>query len=209
MIVVRLILESFRFAWNALKMNLLRTTLSLLGVTIGIFAIISVFTIVDSLEKNIKDSLSFLGSGVIYVGKWPYTADAKGEYNWWDFWNRPNPSNREYKFLDDKLKSASSVAIFAKANTTLKRKSNSISDVGLNGGSYNYAELFDLNIEGGRYFNRKEIETGRNVAIIGSNVAKSLFPNEEDPIGQEKHEICSYWPFEERGGEFFGFREQG
>jgi len=184
-IVARLILESFRFAWNALKMNLLRTTLSLLGVTIGIFAIISVFTIVDSLEKNIKDSLSFLGSGVIYVGKWPFTADANGEYNWWDFWNRPNPSNREYKFLDDKLKNASTVAIFVDANTTLKRKSNSISDVELNGGSYDYGELIDLNISEGRYFNRKETETGRNVALIGANIVKSLFPNDEDPIGQE------------------------
>jgi putative ABC transport system permease protein len=166
-------------------MNLLRTTLSLLGVTIGIFAIISVFTIVDSLEKNIKDSLSFLGSGVIYVGKWPFTADANGEYNWWDFWNRPNPSNREFKFLDDKLNSASTVAIFAKANTTLKRKNNSVSDVGLNGGSYQYGDLVGLNIEGGRYFNRKETETGRNVAIIGANIVNSLFPNDEDTIGKE------------------------
>ena len=185
MIVARLILESFRFAWNALKMNLLRTTLSLLGVTVGIFAIISVFTIVDSLEKNIKDSLSFLGSGVIYVGKWPFTADANGEYNWWDFWNRPNPSYREFKFLDDKLKNGSSISIFADANTTLKRKSNSISDVGLNGGSFNYGELIDLNIAQGRYFNRNEAETGRNVAVIGSNIVTTLFPNGEEPLGQE------------------------
>ena len=185
MIVVRLILESFRFAWNALKMNLLRTTLSLLGVTIGIFAIISVFTIVDSLEKNIKDSLSFLGTGVIYVGKWPFTADANGEYNWWDFWNRPNPSYREYKFLDDKLKTGTNISIFADANATLKRKSNSISDVELNGGSYYFGDLFDLNIDDGRYFNPKEVETGRNVALIGANIVESLFPNGVDPIGEE------------------------
>jgi len=184
-IVVRLILESFRFAWNALKMNLLRTTLSLLGVTIGIFAIISVFTIVDSLEKNIKDSLSFLGTGVIYVGKWPFTADANGEYNWWDFWNRPNPSYREYKFLDDKLKTGTNISIFADANATLKRKSNSISDVELNGGSYYFGDLFDLNIDDGRYFNPKEVETGRNVALIGANIVESLFPNGVDPIGEE------------------------
>jgi len=184
-IVARLILESFRFAWNALKMNLLRTTLSLLGVTIGIFAIISVFTIVDSLEKNIKESLSFLGSGVIYVGKWPYTADANGEYKWWDFWNRPNPSYHEFKFLDDKLKTAADISIYAKANTTLKRKNNSVSDVKLIGGSYLYSNLFDLNIEEGRYFNTKETETGRNVALIGANVLESLFPNGQDPIGKE------------------------
>lgn len=183
--VARLILESFRFAWSALKMNLLRTTLSLLGVTVGIFAIISVFTIIDSLEKNIKDSLSFLGSGVIYVDKWPFAPDSNGEYKWWDFWNRPNPSNREFKFLEEKLKTASNISIFADARTTLKYKSNSISDVELNGGSYEFGELFDLNIEKGRYFNPKEVETGRNVALIGANVIKALFPNGENPIGQE------------------------
>ena len=72
------IYESFRFAWRALRSNVLRTVLSLLGVTVGIFAIISVLTMVDSLEKNIKDSLNFLGSGVIYVDKWRYTADNSG-----------------------------------------------------------------------------------------------------------------------------------
>src|SRR6187401_407773 len=101
--IVRQIFESFRFAARALKSNLLRTILSLLGVTVGIFAIISVLTMVDSLEKNIKDSLNFLGSGVLYVDNWPYPADNTGEYRWWDFWQRPNPSYTEYKCLQDNL----------------------------------------------------------------------------------------------------------
>jgi len=70
MLTLRLIFESFGFAWRALKSNILRTILSLLGVTIGIFAIIAVLTLVDSLEKNIKDSFDFLGTGVIYTEKW-------------------------------------------------------------------------------------------------------------------------------------------
>src|SRR6187551_1971269 len=97
MYTLRQFFESFRFAGRALKSNLLRTILSLLGVTIGIFAIISVLTLVDSLEKNIKDSLNFIGSGVIYVEKWPWLADESGEYKWWDFWSRPTPSYNEYK----------------------------------------------------------------------------------------------------------------
>ena len=71
-IITKLILESFRFAWNALKMNMLRTILSLLGVTIGIFAIISVFTLVDSLERSLKESFNFLGANTILVQKWPW-----------------------------------------------------------------------------------------------------------------------------------------
>ncbi len=121
------IYESFLFAWKALRSNVLRTILSLLGVMIGIFTIILVLTMVNSLEKNIRDSLSFIGTGTIYVEKWPWTADNDGEYRWWDFWRRPNSSYAEYEFLKVNLKNRSSIAIFAdKGNMTVKRGSNSI-----------------------------------------------------------------------------------
>ncbi len=181
----RLIFESFRFAWRALKSNLLRTILSLLGVTIGIFAIISVLTIVDSLEKNIKDSLNFLGTGVIYIDKWPFIADADGEYRWWDFWQRPNASLNEYKFLEANLKYQNGIAIFAnKGNATVKSGNNSVGQVRLVGGSHGYDNIFEVNVVNGRYFNYDEIEAGRNVAVIGYEIAKALFPNDEDPVGR-------------------------
>lgn len=185
MLTLNLIFESFRFALRALKSNLLRTILSLLGVTVGIFAIISVLTIVDSLEKNIKDSLNFLGTGVIYIEKWPFTADADGEYRWWDFWQRPNISYNEYKLMADNLKDYKGIAIFAGyRNSIIKRKNNSIGQVRLVGGSPGYNDIFEVNIENGRYFNNEELEAGRNVAIIGYQVAQALFPNNEDPIGK-------------------------
>src|SRR3954469_9737291 len=101
---LRQIFESFRFAWRALKSNLLRTILSLLGVTVGIFAIITVLTLVDSLHKNIKDSFNFLGTDVIYITKFPWDGGNSdgvgGERNWWTaYLKRPNPSYNEYKFL--------------------------------------------------------------------------------------------------------------
>ena len=180
-----LIFESFRFAWTALKSNVLRTILSLLGVTVGIFAIISVLTMVDSLEKNVKDSLNFLGSGVIYVDKWPYTADNDGEYRWWDFWQRPNPSFNEYKFLQANLNHQTGIAIYSgKGNSTVKRGNNSIGQIRLMAGSQGYDIIFEINIEKGRYFTTEEIEAGRNVVLIGYEVARALFPNEEDPIGK-------------------------
>ncbi len=186
MFVITQILESFRFAAKALRSNLLRTILSLLGVTVGIFAIIAVLTIVDSLEKNIKDSFNFLGTGVIYVDKWPYTADNNGEYKWWDFWRRPNPSYSEYKFFQANLKHAEAVAILArKGNMVVRRNSNSIGQIMLIGGSENYDRIFEVNLEKGRYFTLDELEGGRNVVLLGAEVAKALFPNDEDPVGKE------------------------
>lgn len=186
MFLIRQIFESFRFAVNALKSNLLRTILSLLGVTVGIFAIIAVLTIVDSLEKNIKDSFNFLGTGVVYVDKWPYTADNNGEYKWWDFWRRPNPSYNEYKFLQTNLKNADAIAILARrGNMVIRRKSSSIGQIMLVGGSEGYDKIFEVNVDNGRYFTLDELEGGRNVVVMGHEVANALFPNNENPIGQE------------------------
>lgn len=179
------IYESFRFAWKALKSNVLRTVLSLLGVTIGIFAIIFVLTMVDSLEKNIKDSLNFIGTGVIYYEKWPWIADDNGEYKWWDFWMRPTPSYNEYKLLQENLKHVSSIAIFAdRGRQVVKRDNNSIGQIRLVGGSEGYDDIFEMDIVNGRYLTLDEISSGRSVAVIGHEVALALFPNDEDPIGK-------------------------
>lgn len=185
MLTLRLIFESFRFAFRALKANLLRTILSLLGVTIGIFAIIAVFTIVDSLERNIKDSFSFLGSGVIYAEKWPFPGEGGGEYKWWDYWKRPNASYSEFKFLQTSLQNHDGITIFAaRGNTIVRRGSNSIGQIGLRGISTGYENVFEINVEEGRYFTFDEIEGGRNVVIIGYELAKSLFPN-GSAVGEE------------------------
>jgi putative ABC transport system permease protein len=182
---LRQIFESFRFAWRALKSNLLRTILSLLGVTVGIFAIITVLTLVDSLEKNIKDSLNFLGTGVIYVEKWPFLADNSGEYKWWEFWRRPNASYNEFKFLQENLKNQNGITIFAgRGNQVVRRNNNSIGQVRLVGGAQGYNNIFELNIEQGRFFTPEDLEGGRNVAIIGTEIYKALFPNGGSAIGE-------------------------
>jgi putative ABC transport system permease protein len=179
------IYESFRFAGRALRSNLLRTILSLLGVTVGIFAIITVLTLVDSLEKNIKDSLNFLGTGVIYIEKWPFVADNNGEYKWWDFWQRPNASYNEFKFLKATLKQQAAISIYAgKGNQNVKKDNNSIGQVRLVGGAQGYNEIFEVNVEEGRYFTPEEVEAGRNIALIGYEIKQALFPTGSSPIGQ-------------------------
>lgn len=181
---IRLTLESFRFAWDALKGNLLRTVLSLLGVTVGIFAIIAVFTVVDSLEKNIRSSMSFVGDKVIYVDKWPWVFEPN--FAWWKYFNRPVPSVREYRLLQKQLGSNNAgVAIFAsKSGNTFKAGSNSVDDAFLQGVSYQYRNISDVPVAEGRYFTQQEVDGARNVAIIGADIAANLFPG-RPALGQE------------------------
>ncbi|MBX2898212.1 MAG: ABC transporter permease [Cyclobacteriaceae bacterium] len=183
MLVFRLIFESLGFAWRALKSNILRTVLSLLGVTIGIFSIIAVLTLVDSLEKNIRDSFNFLGSDVIYVGKWPFTG-GNGRDWWKEYLMRPNVSYAEYKFLRANMKTAQTVSIFADVGgITVKAGNSGLSQITLKGADLDFDKIFEINIEQGRYLTNDEIEAGRNVVIIGYEVAKALFPNQDSPVG--------------------------
>ncbi len=178
---IRLIFESVRFALNALRSNLLRTTLSLLGVTIGIFTIILVFTVVDSLELGVRQSLSFVGDRVVYVQKWPWSFGP--DYPWWKYINRPQPIYNEFEFVRDRIEGAKAVSIQAGRRTVAKQGSNSTS-IYFNGISYDHKDVADIPVAEGRYFTQIESETGQNVAVIGSKVAEELFSG-RDPLGKE------------------------
>ena len=183
MLVVKLILESFRFAWNALRLNILRTTLSLLGVTVGIFAIITVFTLVDSLEKNVKDSFSFLGSDILYISKMPFIIKSREE--WLSYRNRPNPSFAEFEVLQKRLTTNTGLSISSGASGIASRANNSYNETSLLGVSFGYKDVTDLDIVEGRYFSRNEMSSNGNVVIIGDEVRRALFPNNEFPVGKE------------------------
>ena len=174
MILFKVIRESFRFAFQSLRGNKLRTLLSLLGVTIGIFAIISVYAVVDSLERNIRESLQSFGDNVVFVTKWPWASE--GEYAWWKYYQRPVPSIHELPFLEQRLEVADAVAFVAQAgNKTAKYKSNDVEGVNVSAVSHNYKDVYGFELSSGRYFSLLESSTGKPVALIGVNIADELF----------------------------------
>ena len=181
---IRLTWESFLFAAKALRSNLLRTTLSLAGVSIGIFAIITVFTLVDSLERNIRKDMSFIGSDVIYIQKFPWGFGG-GEYPWWKYFQRKPNTVSDFKFLKKNLKNAKGVCMMAfRGNITAKHGSDNMKGLLLMGTSYDLNVVRDLIIEEGRYFTQQEFESARDVAVIGAEIAEVLFPNQY-PVGKK------------------------
>lgn len=179
---LRQIFESFRFAWQALRTNLLRTTLSLLGVTVGIFSIVAVFTVVDSMKMNIRSQIDSFGKGVVYVGKWPWIMS--NNYPWWKYINRPNMKYAEYQYLKDNLENAQAISIMDGRMTTLKRKNNSM-EVRLAGVSYDYNLISDVPVGDGRYFMPSETDNSAFSIILGAKVKAALFPNQSDVLGEE------------------------
>lgn len=205
---LRLILESLFFSFNAIIANPIRTFLSLLGVTIGIFTIIAVLSLVDSLEDSIQDSLDFLGTDNLRVEKWPWEFDNPG-YEWWKFWKRPHPTYKEYAFLKENIKNAEAVEILVfRDGLTIKYLNNSSSEVNLTGIVYESKEINDYKILSGRYYTENEIILGSNYVIIGYKIMEDLFKNSDYAIGKEikikgvKFRVIGV--FEEEGESFVG-----
>src|ERR1700754_1086727 len=103
-----IILSSFKMALQEFRSNKLRTFLSLFGVTIGIFCIISVLSTVESLEMAVQKDIKALGNNTIYIDKWEYGGG--GEYPWWKYVKRPEPKYEEMKLLKEKVVNASNIA---------------------------------------------------------------------------------------------------
>jgi putative ABC transport system permease protein len=171
-----LLAESFVFAIQALRVNKLRTILSLLGITIGIFAIISVYTVTDTMEKKVRSDVASLGNNVIYVQKWPWVPEENGEYPWWKYMNRPVPGIKEMDELQKKMSTAEAMTYVATVdNQTIKYRSSSAENCEIICASQDYDKVRSFTLHEGRFFNDYESYNGRPVAVIGSDVTEALF----------------------------------
>ena len=208
MLILRLIIESFRFAYNSLVVNQLRTFLSLLGITIGIFCIISVFTIIDSLERTIRDSMSKLGSNVIYIQKWPWTPPpGESEYPWWKYLNRPIPTLAETQEILRRSGLTQYAVYNYGFNRTIQNGSNKAENVAIIGSSNGIIETWSLKISNGRPLTEEEFGAGSNFAMLGSAIAEQLFPG-VNPIGKtiklQGFTVYIVGVFEKMGEDMFG-----
>lgn len=123
--VFKVIIESFRQAWQSLVGNKLRSFLSLLGISIGIFCIIGVLSAVDSLEDNVRSSFDKLGNDVIYVDRFTWAEDPGDNY--WKWMKRPRPSYNDFKAIQTKVKSADMASFFTVVGgKTAKYRSSSV-----------------------------------------------------------------------------------
>ena len=182
MIFLKLFLESFRFAFAALRENKMRTSLSLTGISIGILTIIGVFSAVDTLRSNLQSSVDKLGSNTVYVQKWPWSFGP--DYPWWKYLSRPVPQIKDYEKLAERMEGAEGIAYeIGVGNRLIKYRSNSVEGAQLSSASHDYYKTRSFDFKEGRYFTEGESRAGTPVAIIGAGIAEGLFPN-GIPIGK-------------------------
>ncbi len=183
LIYLRILKESLFFAINALKNNKLRTFLSLLGVTIGIFSIIAILAAVDSLEKEIKGSLSSLDTSTIIIMRFSF---APTDIPQWKREQFPDVSYDEYQHLKRTLPNtvATTYTLNVKAEPiTYGGKQVQGVEIGAVTSDYYFIEA--LQLEEGRFFNEAESNSGAPVVVLGNEVAENLFGTPEAAVGNK------------------------
>jgi len=181
LLYLRLFKESFLFANNELRNNKLRTFLSLIGVTVGIFSIIAVLAAVDSLDQSIKGQLSGIDKNTMYVTRFPFGPTSVPR---WQLENFPQTGNDDFEFIRRNVSGieASAFAIFGSAQT-IRYRDRTLENINTTPVSNEIYEIDGLKLYKGRFYNETESNTGASVVVLGYNLAKNLFENEE-PIGK-------------------------
>lgn len=173
--------ESLYFAYQALKLNKVRAFLSLIGITIGIFSIISVFTVLDSLSHSIRSSIESLGNNIVYVQKWPW--EFGNDYPWWKYLSRPVVTVDEANTITERSTKAANVVFMAQSIKSVEYNKKDVSDVPVLIADYDFDKVRSFEIDKGRYFTLNESKSGAKKAIIGATLASILYKS-ENPIGK-------------------------
>ncbi|MAL58769.1 MAG: ABC transporter permease [Flavobacteriaceae bacterium] len=182
-IYLRVLKESFNFAINALKNNKLRTFLSLLGVTIGIFSIIAVLASVDSLKSEIEDSISGLDNSTIFLCRFSFGPTDVPRWKWEQY---PDVTYEEHMLLKKMMPNMKGISFQLNVqNESVKFEDKSIENVEMNGVTEQQTEIENMKIAHGRFFNESESNSGAAVIVIGDEIANSLFGSAEMAIGKK------------------------
>ena len=184
--MLTLFFQNIVMAFEELRNNKLRTFLSLLGVTIGVFCVISILTVFDSLQRNIQSNMQTLGSNVLYIGKFPWIPEEEGEYQWWKYKARPMFTDKEMNLINGQVQLAAYAAIcYSDETVNLKYDQNETKGTNVFAVTYEFNKLQPIDITDGRYFSLSEMQgTQSNAVVIGANVAEGLFGESISPIGK-------------------------
>lgn len=182
-IISKLIYESILFAYSSLKGDKFRTFLSLFGVSIGIFSIVTVFTAIDALRNNVATGLNSFGGNTLYIQEFPWAPPEGEEYKWWEYRKRPATTIEEFQYIKTNSKTAEASAFVIFTSKNIRYKRNSFNSGFITAPTSDWDKISNVEIENGRYFSPFEAQSSTPVAVIGNSVAEALFAG-EDPVNK-------------------------
>jgi len=177
-----IIWTSFKMALQEFRSNKLRTFLSLLGITFGIFCIISVLSTISSMQAAVNNDLKSLGNKVIYIDKWQYTPGP--DYPWWKYVKRPAPKFEELALLKAKVPEASHISFEMETSDKVEYGDNILSGVNYYGNTEDFDKIQQVTIGDGRYFQQADFDHGSAFVVLGYRIAERLFNRPDKALGQ-------------------------
>jgi putative ABC transport system permease protein len=168
--------EAFRIAWEAILKNKIRSFLTMLGIIIGVGAVIIMVAISAGTEATIQDQITSLGSNLVFVQGammrgGPGQASSGGlVYD-------------DAAAIQDGVDGVTAVVVEQNSSETVKANDVTLESIEILGTTVGFPSVRDMDIAEGRYFNDTEIERKSKVAILGSSTAEELF-GESSPIGE-------------------------
>ena len=204
--------ETISLSINTIKSNKLRAILTLAGITIGVFSIIAIMTLLDALQAGIEGGLSQLGSNTFQIQKFP-AMNFGGPGAMAKYRNRPDITYEQGMKLIEKATVYKYISLeYWKGSKTFKNERYSTNpNMSLLGGNLDFLPCNNYSVKDGRYFTENELNTSANVAVIGMEVVNKLYPK-ENPIGKrvmlDKNEFLIIGVLESKG-ESFGQNQDG
>jgi putative ABC transport system permease protein len=182
--VLEILGSSLSLTWQEFRSHKVRTLLSLSGVAFGIFCIIGVLAMVDSLERAVQNDIKALGTNTVYIDKWEY-AGGGNDYPWWKYVKRPSPKYDEMVLLKQKVPAASNVAMnISDQGANLEIEDNIVSGVNYYGITEEFVNIQPVEVAIGRYLQQSDYDYAANSIVIGYTVAENLFGKPEKAVGQ-------------------------
>ncbi len=167
--------EGLMIAWRAIKANKIRATLTMLGIFIGVTAVVLMSTAIKGIDNSFQRGISALGSDVLYISKFPWFSNEE----WWRVRNRKNITMEDFYKFKDMAKLPEAVAPVTNSRQTIKYGERKVEGIFLNGSTSDYVKTTNFTFDAGRFYSEIESNASRNVAVIGSEINKKLFPRND------------------------------
>lgn len=163
--------ESLLIALRAIRANKMRSILTMLGIFIGVTVVVLMSTAIKGIDNSFQTGMSALGSDVLYIDKWAWFDNQE----WWKMRNRRRIDMDDYNKFKEQAKLPIATAPVINSRQTVKYGDNRIDNVFLNGSTTDYLQTTNFTFSMGRFYSDIESNAARYVAVVGSDVANTLF----------------------------------
>ena len=165
--------EGLIISLKAIRANKGRSVLTTLGIVIGVASVVLMSTAIKGIDQSFQSGVASLGSDNLYIDKWAWFDN---DIPWWEMRNRKHIKMEDFKLYKDLAKLPSAVSPSVGARKTIKYKERSVESISITGTDNKYISTTNLTFDEGRFFTELESNGGRNVVVLGSEIAKKLFP---------------------------------